>query len=47
MLTNSFGLGGAEYPLFTAQDWPSEILDSMTWSAQFFGAVDDAPAAQF
>ena len=26
---------------FEAQDWPSEILDSMTWSAQFLGAVQD------
>lgn len=24
---------------FGAQEWPSEIMDSMTWSAQIFDAV--------
>lgn len=26
-----------EADLYSAQEWPSEILDSMAWSAQFFG----------
>jgi hypothetical protein len=29
------------------QDWPSLILDSMNWSAQFFDAVDGSPSSQF
>lgn len=24
-------------------DWPSEILDSMTWSVQFLEVVQDTP----
>ena len=27
--------------LFAAQEWPSEIWDSMTWSAQFFEAAQN------
>lgn len=27
---------GPETALMSAQDWPSEIVDSMAWSAQFF-----------
>lgn len=27
--------------LFGAQDWPSEIMDSMAWSAQIFDAVQN------
>lgn len=30
-----------------AQEWPSEILDSMAWSAQFFDAVQGTPPAPF
>lgn len=28
--------------LFGAQEWPSEIMDSMAWSAQIFGAVNNS-----
>ena len=37
--------GQFEYPMdnngafFGAQEWPSEIMDSMAWSAQIFDAV--------
>lgn len=37
--------GQSEYPTdnsvvsFGAQEWPSEIMDSMAWSAQIFDAV--------
>lgn len=34
-------------PVFGTQEWPSEILDSMTWSAQFFDAVRNAPLSPF
>lgn len=30
-----------------SQEWPSEILDSMTWSAQFFDAVCNAALSPF
>ncbi len=30
--------------VFGNQDWPSEILDSMTWSAQFFDTVYGSPS---
>jgi hypothetical protein len=35
----------AEYNMATPQWWPSEICDSMTWSAQFFDIGYNYPTA--
>lgn len=31
----------SEWELLSSQGWPSEIWDSMTWSAQFFDAIQN------
>ena len=32
-------------PEFSNLEWPSEMMDSMTWSAQFYDAVNDFPGS--
>ena len=32
-------------PEFSHLEWPSEMMDSMTWSAQFYDAVNDFPGS--
>lgn len=36
LFDQEFGFGGSMF----SQDWPSEIVDSMAWSAQFLGQAN-------
>lgn len=36
------GISLSEGFMFASDEWPAEIVDSMTWSSQFFGPIQDS-----